>query len=315
MSGDGRSARRRPARAWSGRSRRRARSRAGPGRCHRAVAAASAPTLSRPIGGLAGGKDNAGIQDSEWVEAAASPGGRGPRSPRHRPVRAGPARSRPSPCSPAGVPPSADTAPRHLVEQLGDGRLPARPCRFGQQVHVHVPVAGVAEDHRRDAARSRRPAAPQRMYSPSALHRARSRPRPPAAIAGAPEARPGSDSRRDAAPRAALAAVGLSAVVHRCGDRPHRLGRGDPPPGQLGGIRALQLDQQDGLGSRAETFALDGPAPPARGRCGRAARMADGSAPCSAATTLRPGRRASAARPGAPARMARDRVQRAIRPR
>ena len=110
---------------------------------------ASAPTLSRPIAGSPDGRITPGREDSERVEEPLDPA-----EEVHDLFAIDPAEQ-------AGAEPAVamlargraaepDHRVRHLFEQLGHASSHP-PSDFGQQVHVDVPVAGVAEDHGRDA--------------------------------------------------------------------------------------------------------------------------------------------------------------------
>ena len=264
--------------------------------------AASAPTLSRPIGGLAGGKDNAGLQDAEGVEALLEPA-----EERHdllavdppEQARRGAARRH---ARPTGVPPSRTSADVTSSSSAATARLPARPADLGQQVHVHVTVAGVAEHHRRRCREPRQPARTARMYSPDPLHRH-------AAILDHLERspvlrQPGQDRARGVAQRPEPVGRGRAERrLHRTRPTAAPPRRRRPPPrGQLAGILALQLDQQHGLGL--------GPARRPHGPAHQleegAVEQLDGRRPARRAARRppSPGRRATAARPGAPARWA-----------
>ena len=249
--------------------------RAGPRAMSSGSATACAPTLSRLIGGSPARKDNAGIEDSEGVEArltrakssidlvAVDPCEQARRGAGRRRARR------------TGVPPSRTSA--SVTSSSSAATAASQPARaeLGQQVHVHVPVAGVAEDHHRETAR-RGGLAHRADVLAHPLHRHAAildhLERAPAS----PAARPGSGSRRGAAPRAARPRPASAPCPRRpptartaAAARVDRLARG-------GLVVALDLDQQHGFGA--------GLAHRARGRCGRAARPRTARAPSSAAT-------------------------------
>ena len=167
-------------------------------------ATACTPTLSRRIGRRrrrCAGKDNAGIQDAQRVEGALGPG-----EQRHDlvAVDAGEqSRAEPAVAVLAGrraAEPDERVGDR--LEQRRHRLLPPRPPDLGEQVHVDVAIAGVAEDHHREAALGRRVAHGTHVLA-HALDRHAAvldHLQRPARSRGA---RRGSGSPRAAAPRAA----------------------------------------------------------------------------------------------------------------
>jgi aryl-alcohol dehydrogenase-like predicted oxidoreductase len=136
---------------------------------------------------------------------------------------------------------------RDLLHHPGHSLLPAGPPDPGQQVHVHVAVAGVSEDHGRDVARRGHPPDDADVVAHALdrdagvldhLERAAVLGQPrqdgTGGVAQLPE--PGGALRRERG-------------VHRRGPAPHRVRGLGHRPSQRPGVLSLDLHQQHRLGS------------------------------------------------------------------
>ena len=265
------------------------------------VGAASAPTLSRVIGRLAGGKDNAGRQDAERVEGLLQPAEQADDLLAVDPLEQ------------SGAEPAVAMLARGRAAQPNTARRsppPAAPPRPAPIPPPDLRAAGSRARARRR--RGRRSPPGYRVLRPPArtdpdvladpLQRAHSHPRPPAASGGLPGARRGSGSRRGEAPRAGPQLAGGQRRLYRRGPRPHAL-RGVRHRLPQGARRRRARSRPAGWPRQRPDLRPSRCAGPGRGRSGRAARRPRARGASSAATAFTRSSSDGAPR-GAPARCA-----------